>query len=78
MKKRLFFALLLTVCAAGAFLVSCDKDDDNDGVACTCINWAVDKTQEMYVNSGSYGVADCDDLADAMSEKGGDYECWED
>lgn len=76
MKKRLFFALLLTVCAAGAFLVSCDKDDE--GVTCTCINWAVDKNQEMSVNSGSYGVSDCDDLADAMSEKGGDYECWSD
>ena len=75
MKKRLFLALTVTVCAVGAFLVSCDKDDDK-GTACTCINWSDDKDRELAFNTGNYGVSDCDDLADVLSEKGGNYECW--
>lgn len=78
MKKRLFFALLVTVCAAGAFLVSCDKDDD-EGVTCICTNWGEGhKKTEQCFNTGDFGVADCDSLGDVLSaQTGGDFECWQ-
>lgn len=35
MKKRIFFAMLISAFAAGSFLVSCDDDDDDSGCTCT-------------------------------------------
>lgn len=35
MKKRIFFAMLISAFAAGSFLVSCD-DDDDEVSGCTC------------------------------------------
>lgn len=62
MKKRIFFAMLISAFAAGAFLVSCDDDDDS---GCTCEEYDATlniKVGSRKVDPGSFGATDCDAL----------------
>lgn len=79
MKKRLFLALSICTCAFGAFLVSCDKDDDDSSV-CTCVGCETysDKSYTGTVDPASFGATNCSDLAVKLNmNSDGDfyYEC---
>lgn len=74
MKKRVFLTMMIAVCAVGAFLASCDKDDDT---TCTCDRFDADtncKTGTSQFDPQDYGVSRCRDLADVMDRmSAGDY-----
>lgn len=79
MKKRLFLATLISICALGAFLVSCDKDDD-DSASCTCVEYETDsnKSYTQALDPASFGATNCSDLAVKLNmNSDGDfyYEC---
>ncbi len=76
MKKRIFFAMLISAFAAGAFLVSCEDDDDD--ATCTCTEY--DKLGETDPESGKvklkdFGASNCDELEDLMEDEDYYYIC---
>ncbi len=79
MKKRIFFAMLISAFAAGAFLVSCDDDDDDDALTCTCTEY--DNITDEEVGSGKVsiegtGANNCDELSDLMDDEDFYYICY--
>lgn len=63
MKKKLFLAMLISACFAGAFLASCDKDDDGGSGTCTC------KIYDRNGNLIDTAIEDLDDYGlDSCSE----------
>ncbi len=68
--------MTIAVCAAGAFIVSCDKDD-NETSTCTCDRFDAStgrKNATSQFNPQDYGVSRCSDLADVMDRiSAGDY-----
>ncbi len=79
MKKRIFFAMLISAFAAGAFLVSCDDDDDDDALTCTCSEYDNETgmviASDKKVSISGTSASNCDELSDLMDNADFYYIC---
>lgn len=82
MKKKFFLVGAIAVMGLGAFLVSCDKEEDGaQSIKCTCTETdysGYSATREL--DPASYGATNCSDLEIKLRMQAGsnsdfDYSC---
>ncbi len=81
--KKSILAFAVLAASFPIFLTSCDKDDDDSGVMCTCIeeyddgkNW---EKNQAVLDATSFGATNCYDLAIKLrlaTQSDYYYDCW--
>ena len=71
MKKQILLVGLVAAMGLGAFLVSCSKDKDNDGL-CTCTAAYTDGDETDDYDPAEEGAENCSELEDIFNDNYGD------
>ncbi len=61
MKKKSIFVFVACTLVAGAFLTSCNKDEESS--SCLCTESGDGESYQQYIDPESYGKKNCSDLA---------------